>query len=173
MSAKRPLKCGLASLQHQPAYHVLRSKQLRVWYQVRQVGSSTIASRHCDQIRYAQTPCSRCQIDTPSLRGLADSMKSKGTLQPIVVQPSEEDTNSLRVSDDFGLRSWLSWIPFQPSSVPFGMTTSSELALIENIQRADLNPSSEPGPTRPFKIVTICPHDEIGRRMGEVRPTSV
>jgi ParB family chromosome partitioning protein len=113
----------------------------------------------------------RRQFDDASLRGLADSMKSKGTLQPIVVRPSEGGYELIA-----GERRLRAAVMAELDSIPAIVRAIRdddlfELALIENIQRVDLNPIE---PARAYKTLQDrydLSHDEIGRRMGEDRPT--
>src|SRR5436190_18249954 len=88
----------------------------------------------------------RAHVDQAHLQELADSIKSNGVIQPIVVR---------RVGDHFqiiaGERRWraaqlagLRRVPIAIKDVAPGKEQSLlEMALIENIQREDLNPIEE------------------------------
>jgi ParB family chromosome partitioning protein len=135
-----------------------------------QIQHNRYASLRPDQIR--PNPMQpRRQFDEASLRGLADSMKSKGTLQPIVVRPSEAGyeliagERRLRAAVAAGLES----IPAIVRAVKD--EDLLELALIENVQRADLNPIERARAYKSLQDRYELSHDEIGRRMGEDRPT--
>jgi ParB family chromosome partitioning protein len=78
-----------------------------------------------------------------SLSELVESIRSEGLLQPIVVRP---------VGDRFqliaGERRWRAFQQLKIKSIPARVMSSSDassasLALIENLQRADLNPLEE------------------------------
>ncbi|HSC48590.1 MAG TPA: ParB/RepB/Spo0J family partition protein, partial [Gammaproteobacteria bacterium] len=79
-----------------------------------------------------------------SLKDLADSIKAQGVVQPIVVRPLDER----RFEIIAGERRWraaqmagLESVPAVVRDVPD--RTAIAIALIENIQRADLNPLEE------------------------------
>ncbi|MGZ7080962.1 MAG: ParB/RepB/Spo0J family partition protein [Thermoanaerobaculia bacterium] len=88
----------------------------------------------------------RAQMDDAHLRELAQSIKENGVIQPIVVR---------RIGDRFqiiaGERRWraaklagLLRVPIAVRDVPPGQEKSLlEMALVENIQREDLNPIEE------------------------------
>ncbi len=85
----------------------------------------------------------RVVFDPEKLEELARSMKSKGVLQPIVVRPAEGGYQIIagerrwRASQRAGIQS----IPAVIQDVSDGEMV--ELALIENLQRDDLNPIEE------------------------------
>ena len=79
-----------------------------------------------------------------ALKDLADSIKKQGVVQPIVVRPIGEDRYEIIA----GERRWraaqmagLDTVPAVVRDVPD--KTAIAMALIENIQRADLNPLEE------------------------------
>lgn len=83
----------------------------------------------------------RKHFDDASLAGLADSIRERGVLQPIIVQPSTGRGYELIA----GERRWrasriagLSTIPVLVDETPQGVG-SIELALIENMAREDLS----------------------------------
>lgn len=86
----------------------------------------------------------RLIFDDQALKELAQSIKAQGILQPIVVRPAGERVFEIiagerrwRAAQKVGLRK----IPVIIKSVSDQL--SAELALIENIQREDLNPMEE------------------------------
>jgi ParB family chromosome partitioning protein len=84
-------------------------------------------------------------FDTDDLKGLADSIREKGVLQPIVVRPGSA-TDSFEIVA--GERRWRAAQLAKLHQVPVIVRTLSdaqslELAIIENVQRADLNPVEE------------------------------
>jgi ParB family chromosome partitioning protein len=85
----------------------------------------------------------RKEFSTESLGELVESIRAEGLLQPIVVRP---------VGDKFqliaGERRWRAFQQLKLKAIPARVMTSSDassasLALIENLQRADLNPLEE------------------------------
>jgi len=85
----------------------------------------------------------RVQFDEEALDELADSIRERGVLQPILLRPDGEDY--LIVA---GERRWRAAQRARLHSIPaivreIDESTTAELALIENIQRQDLNPIEE------------------------------
>jgi ParB family chromosome partitioning protein len=80
------------------------------------------------------------------LADLAASVKEKGVLQPIMVRPIKGESNAFEIVA--GERRWRAAQMAKLHDVPvvvreMGDAESLEIALIENIQRADLNPIEE------------------------------
>ncbi len=81
-----------------------------------------------------------------SINELADSIKAKGLVQPLVVRPSPSDANSYEIIA--GERRWRAAQIAQLHEVPvvirnFNDTEALEIAIIENVQRSDLSPIEE------------------------------
>ena len=81
-----------------------------------------------------------------SINELADSIKAKGIVQPLVVRPSPSDVNSYEIIA--GERRWRAAQIAQLHEVPavirnFNDTEALEIAIIENVQRSDLSPIEE------------------------------
>jgi ParB family chromosome partitioning protein len=86
----------------------------------------------------------RTRMDEQSLAELADSIKAQGIMQPILVRPLEGGRYELIAGERrwrAAQRAGLSEIPALVRSVPDQAALA--LALIENIQREDLNPLEE------------------------------
>ncbi|MGN6848392.1 MAG: ParB/RepB/Spo0J family partition protein [Sphingomicrobium sp.] len=85
----------------------------------------------------------RVQFDEVALEELAESIRERGVLQPILLRPDGDDY--LIVA---GERRWRAAQRARLHSIPaivreIDESTTAELALIENIQREDLNPIEE------------------------------
>ena len=85
----------------------------------------------------------RMQFDESALDELAQSIRERGVLQPILLRPDGE--NYMIVA---GERRWRAAQKAQLHAIPaivrdIDESTIAELALIENIQREDLNPLEE------------------------------
>lgn len=85
----------------------------------------------------------RIQFDEDALVGLADSIRERGVLQPILLRP--EGGGFMIIA---GERRWRAAQRAQLHTIPaivrdIDESTIAELALIENIQREDLNPLEE------------------------------
>jgi ParB family chromosome partitioning protein len=88
----------------------------------------------------------RVYFDQGELEELAGSLKQKGVLQPILVRPSPSADGEFQIVA--GERRWraaqIAGLLAVPALVKdFGDDETLEVALIENVQRADLNPLEE------------------------------
>ncbi|WP_323763798.1 ParB/RepB/Spo0J family partition protein [Marinovum sp.] len=86
----------------------------------------------------------RRQFTQDALQELANSIAEKGVIQPLIVRPQGEDRYEIVA----GERRWRASQMAQLHEVPvivreFTDTEVLEVAIIENIQRADLNPVEE------------------------------
>lgn len=112
----------------------------------------------------------RKEFDEEKLAELTASIREHGIVQPIVVRP---------VGDLFeivaGERRWraakLAGLEAVPALVrEFSDGETMEIALIENIQRHDLNPIEEAEAYRALIEEYGLTQDDVGRRLGKSRP---
>src|SRR6516164_5313522 len=121
----------------------------------------------------------RIDMRPETLTELADSIKSQGVVQPIVVRPLEPpvDGESQRYEIIAGERRWraaqmagLAEIPAVIRDVPDEAAVS--MALIENIQREDLNPLEEAGALKrlieEFGLTHQAAAEAVGRSRAAV-----
>lgn len=119
-----------------------------------------------------------------ALRELADSIREHGVIQPLVVTELVEDGQSPRpVGSDrplyqliAGERRWQASKLAGLTRVPVIIREVTpqqmlELALIENIQRFDLNPIEEALAYRDLVNDFGLTHEEVGKRVGKSRET--
>lgn len=88
----------------------------------------------------------RKQFDPDQLQELANSVKEKGIMQPLLVRPHKSDPNLFELIA--GERRWRAAQMAGMHEVPVIIREvddreALELAIIENVQRADLNPIDE------------------------------
>ncbi|MCQ0969325.1 ParB/RepB/Spo0J family partition protein (plasmid) [Paracoccus sp. TK19116] len=88
----------------------------------------------------------RRAFDPEALRELADSLRSRGVLQPLIVRPHPDGSDLYQIVA--GERRWRAAQMAQLHEMPVIIRTLTdtemlEVALIENIQRADLNAIEE------------------------------
>ena len=88
----------------------------------------------------------RKNFDQESLDELTNSIKERGILQPIIVRRSSEDQSKFEIIA--GERRWLAAQKAGLHAVPVVITEADDLktlefAIIENVQRHDLNPLEE------------------------------
>jgi ParB family transcriptional regulator, chromosome partitioning protein len=87
----------------------------------------------------------RKDFDPAALNDLAESIRTKGVIQPLIVRPTDRTGTYQIVA---GERRWRAAQLAQVHSLPVIIRALSdqevlEIAIIENIQRADLNPMEE------------------------------
>ena len=85
-------------------------------------------------------------FDEANLNDLTNSIKERGMIQPIIVRPSNENQNKYEIIA--GERRWLAARKAGLHEIPVVVTEaddlkSLELAIVENVQRHDLNPLEE------------------------------
>jgi len=88
----------------------------------------------------------RRTFDTAALQDLASSIREKGIIQPLIVRPSPRDDGRFEIVA--GERRWRAAQMARLHQIPvlvrdFDDTEVLEVAIIENVQRADLNPVEE------------------------------
>ena len=112
----------------------------------------------------------RTRMDEASLAELADSIRSRGVIQPIVVRPVDDAQYEILA----GERRWraarlagLDRIPALIREVPDDAALG--IGLIENIQREDLNPIEEAGGLKRLIEEFKLTHDEVARAIGRSR----
>jgi len=113
----------------------------------------------------------RKSFDNEKLEELAASIREKGVIQPLVVRREEDHYQIIagerrwRASQKAGLRE----IPVVIQDV--SEDWALEMALIENIQREDLNPIEEAEAYRHLMGNFDLTQDEVAKRVGKERPT--
>ncbi len=113
----------------------------------------------------------RKQFDNDQLRELADSIREHGILQPLVVIESDKPGLYTLIAGERRLRaSKLAGL----KDVPAILRTASyqeqlEFALIENVQREDLNPIERALAFQNLLEEFSLTHEEIARRVGKSR----
>lgn len=105
-----------------------------------------------------------------ALRDLADSIAARGVIQPIIVRPD----GTARYQIVAGERRWRAAQRAQLHRIPaivreFSETETLEIALVENIQREDLNPIEEAHAYR--RLIAHFGHSQeaLGRIVGKSR----
>lgn len=114
----------------------------------------------------------RREFRDESLAELAASIRTQGLVQPIVVTPTGEGYSIVA-----GERRWraarmagLQHVPVVVRKVA-GDRELLELALVENLQRSDLNPIEEAQAYQSLKEEFGLSQEEIAARVGKARPT--
>jgi len=112
----------------------------------------------------------RTHLDETALRELADSIREYGLIQPLVVVRSGENGYTLIA----GERRWRAAQLIGLESVPVVVKDVApqqmlELALVENVQRADLNPLEEASAYRQLVDEFGLTQDQVSQRVGKSR----
>jgi ParB family chromosome partitioning protein len=109
--------------------------------------------------------------DVGDLQGLADSVREKGVLEPLLVRFLPESGKYLIVSGErrylAARAAGLCELPCIEKDVDDGETL--ELALIENLQRKDLTPFEEADGVSALAGRFGLTHEEIARKVGKSR----
>ena len=112
----------------------------------------------------------RRQFDENALQELSDSIRARGVIQPIIVRPLGNDRYQIVA----GERRWRAAQMAQLHQIPaivrdFSEGETLEIALVENIQREDLNPIEEAQAYR--RLIAQFQHsqDGLARIVGKSR----
>lgn len=115
----------------------------------------------------------RKTFDEVRLRELADSIQSQGLIQPVLVRKDKDGEGYVLIA---GERRWraaqlagLKEIPALVKEV--SETQAFELALVENLQRADLNPIEEAEGYRRLTEEFGLTQEQVSQRVGKDRST--
>ena len=118
---------------------------------------------------HARADQPRRSFDEGELQGLARSISQHGLLQPLVVAP--DDSGYTLIAGERRLRAAkLAGLTHVPVFVRTADEQSLfELALVENVQRADLNPVEEARAYQRLLTETGLTHAELAERVGKSR----
>jgi len=113
----------------------------------------------------------RSDIDPDSLTGLVDSLRTSGLIQPIVVRRHDDGFQIIA-----GERRWRASKLAGLDAIPAIVREASEhdmieIALIENIQRADLNPIDRAAAYATYMSRLSLTQDQASHRLGQDRAT--
>lgn len=114
----------------------------------------------------------RIEFDPKRLEELCDSIKMNGILQPIIIEDAGDGTFYIIAGERrtrAAKMAGLTQVPVQLRK--FDEQQKLEMALIENIQRADLNPIEEA--TAYYNLIQMgdLTQEEVAKRVGKARAT--
>ena len=120
----------------------------------------------------ANTRQPRKHIDADGIRGLAESVRAQGVMQPVVVRPAEGGGYELIA----GERRWRAARAAGLATIPALVRESDDreslvLALVENVAREDLSPIEE---ARAYAVLMdefALSLGEVAERVGRSKPT--
>lgn len=115
----------------------------------------------------------RQEMNPEGLQELADSIREHGVLQPLIVTHSAEQDGYVLIAGERRLRAArLAGLSLVPAIIRQATDQERlELALIENIQRADLTPLETAAAFQHLHESFGLSHEEIARRVGKNRVT--
>jgi ParB family chromosome partitioning protein len=114
----------------------------------------------------------RAEFDEGEIAALADSLKRQGVLQPVVVRPAEGGFYELVA----GERRWRASKKAGFDRIPAVIRDVDdrrmlEMALVENLQRRDLNPIEKARAFRQLMQLNSWTQEEVADAVGLGRPT--
>ncbi len=114
----------------------------------------------------------RKHFSEEALNELADSIRAHGVIQPIVVQPLPDNFYQLIAGERRWRASQRAGLHRLPAVIRESAADSSlEIALIENLQREDLNPIEEAQAYEKLIVEFGLTQEEVARRVGKNRVT--
>jgi ParB family chromosome partitioning protein len=112
----------------------------------------------------------RRSFEEEALVQLADSLKDRGVLQPVLVRPLPGGSYELIAGERRWRAAQLAGLDTVPAIVrPHDDAASLELALIENMAREDLNPIEEARACAALVEELGLTREDVGRRVGRSR----
>jgi ParB family chromosome partitioning protein len=112
----------------------------------------------------------RSSFDEASLLGLAESIRARGVLQPVLVRPIPGGTYELIAGERRWRAAKMAELETLPAIVRYHDDAASlEVALIENMAREDLNPVEEARACAALTEELGLSREEVGARVGRSR----
>ncbi len=112
----------------------------------------------------------RTEFDEEKLQELAESIKEHGIIQPPVVEEAGDGNYWIITGERRTRAAKLAGLKQIPVRVQkYSDITKLEVALIENIQRQDLNPIEEAVAYKELMDLAQITQDEVAKRMGKSR----
>src|SRR6187200_486508 len=112
----------------------------------------------------------RQEFDEPALLALAESLRERGVLQPVLLRPVAGGTYELIAGERRWRAAQIAGFERVPAIVrPDDDAASLELALIENMAREDLNPLEEARACAALVEELGLTREAVGRRIGRSR----
>jgi len=165
--ARKALGRGLASL-----IPAAVNREVAVAPELRTVESRQGEIQHVALDKIVRNPAQpRTQFDPATIHELATSIRERGVLQPVLVRPSGGAFQIVA-----GERRFLAASEAGLETIPaivrqFTDREALLIALIENVQRENLNPMDEARAYYRLAMEYGLPHEEIGQRVGKDRST--
>lgn len=114
----------------------------------------------------------RKHFSEAALSELSESIREKGVLQPLLVEPADDGSYLIVAGERryrAALKAGIDRVPVIPRS--FSPAEKLEIALVENLQREDLNPIEEARAYQSLMETADATQDELAKRLGKNRST--
>ena len=113
----------------------------------------------------------RIEFDEAALNELAESIKAQGVMQPIVVRSTSADRFEIVAGERRWRASQIAGVDSIPALVrDISDETAIAMALIENIQRENLNPMEEARALKRLQTEFDLSQQEVANAVGKSRP---
>jgi len=165
--ARKALGRGLASLIPSAV-----NREVSVAPELRTVEPRQGEIQHVTLDKIVRNPAQpRTQFDPDTIKELASSIRERGVLQPVLLRPSGGSFQIVA-----GERRYLAAREAGLDTIPaivrqFTDREALLIAIIENVQRENLNPMDEARAYYRLAMEYGLPHEEIGQRVGRDRST--
>ncbi len=115
----------------------------------------------------------RTYFEETAIEDLAASIRSQGIVQPLVVTPEPDGSYSIIAGERRWRAARRAGLEEVPVVVREGLDDRArlELALVENLQRSDLNPIEEAEAYQALQEKFSLSQEEVAARVGKGRPT--
>jgi ParB family chromosome partitioning protein len=122
-----------------------------------------------DQLR-ANPNQPRKTFDEESLKELADSIREQGIIQPIIVEEGGDGVYTIVAGERRSRAARLAGLREVPVLIRnYSDEKRLEVSIIENVQRADLNPIEEAAAYKKLMKITGLSQDEVAAKVGKNR----
>lgn len=113
----------------------------------------------------------RRDFDEESLNALASSIRENGLIQPVVVRKKKDGTYELAAGERRWRAAQMAGLTVIPAiSKEYDDRSMAEMALVENLQRKDLNPVDEGMAYRKLMDEYGLTQEGISKKVGKSRP---
>lgn len=113
----------------------------------------------------------RRDFDEESLNALASSIRENGLIQPVVVRKKKDGTYELAAGERRWRAAKMAGLTVIPAiSKEYDDRSMAEMALVENLQRKDLNPVDEGMAYRKLMDEYGLTQENISKKVGKSRP---
>lgn len=136
---------------------------------------NSVDSKHTAELRLSQIVPNRDQprkvFDDAALKELTDSISEHGLIQPLLVRPMDDGTYQIVAGERRWRASRLAGLETVPVVIrEMSDNEAMELALIENLQREDLNPIEEAAGYKTLMDTFQMTQEQVAERVGKSRP---